>query len=66
MAIEDDGVKYDGYKLRMSIGAWYLNLFQDYVDSGKRVGPFDYNQALAYAREYDLRDVERGVKGDRP
>ncbi len=67
MAIEDAGVSYDGYKLRMSIGSWYLNLFIGDADSGKRFGPFTYLEALKVAKDYALKDVERGlVQGDRP
>ena len=65
--IKDNNQVYDGYKIRMSLGKWYLLLFAGNVNSGKRFGPFSYTEAMNVVKEHELIDVERGlVIGDRP
>jgi hypothetical protein len=55
----DGQFEADGYKLRMSLGKWWLWLFLNGVDTGKEVGPFIFSEALIYAKSYRLVDVER-------
>ena len=58
------GISYDGYKLRMILGTWWLLMYDGEADTGYGVGPFSYADALASAKEAGLVDVER-MMGDR-
>ena len=64
--LSDNGCNYDSYRLRMSLGKWYLELAQGNVLTTMRIGPFSYNEAHSFAKDNGLTDIERNVKGDRP
>lgn len=55
----EPSVDYDGYKLRLIYGNWYLLLFKGNANTGYSFGPFTHAQAVEYAKAESLVDVER-------